>query len=350
MEPMQETNESLGNYLRRSRESKNVSVEQVAYATRISLKMLRALEEDDHTALPAPTFVRGYLQAYAKYVRIDTQDLLLRYQHHLATAPDSKRGAIRSHYLYVRERYQEKRRLVFVIVLFAIMLSVAGAYFFLKAQREKRKLLAKTAEQIQKSEEQKPPTLPEPVAATKATTPPAAEKKSEKLSEPTPPAPEKKAEKPAEPVAPPPPPVVEKAPEPKPAEAKAPVVTSAPSDQKKAFNLLLRASEDVWFRYQTDEEEVKDLTLRSGKALMLRADKVIKIFSGNLNALKGNMNGKDISALATAKGAKSAVLPEAEAPNYKLPLFPQFQPKQAVNKPDAAQNSNENSSPSSARP
>ena len=346
MQPTQEINESLGNYLRRSREDKNVSIEQVAYATRISLKMLRALEEDDHTALPAPTFVRGYLQAYAKYVRIDTQDLLLRYQHHLATAPDAKRGAIRSHYLYVRERYQEKRRLVLVIVLFATMLSVAGAYFFLKAQREKRKLLAKTAEQIQKSEEQKPPLLPEPVApakesgkpAAKAPEPPPAEKKPEKPpeapavakpAEPPPPAP-------APVIAPPPPP--EKVAEGKPAETK-PAAPEKGKDDKKVFNLLLRASEDVWFRYQTDEEEVKDLTLRSGKALMLRADKVIKIFSGNLNALKGTMNGKEIASLAAAKGAKSAVLPEAEAPNYKLPLFPQFQPKQATNQSNAEHNS-----------
>jgi cytoskeletal protein RodZ len=148
-----EMNESLGVFLKKAREEKNVSIEQVAYATRISLKMLRALEEDDHTALPAPTFVRGYLQAYAKYVRLDSQDLLLRYQHHLATAPDNKRGAIRSHYLYVRERYQEKRRMIFVIVLFAVLLSVAGAYIFLKSQRDKHKRLAKTAEQIQKSEE-----------------------------------------------------------------------------------------------------------------------------------------------------------------------------------------------------
>ena len=129
-----EMKESLGAHLKRAREEKNISIEQVAYATRISLKMLRALEEDDHTVLPAPTFVRGYLQAYAKYVRIDTQDLLLRYQHHLATAPESKRGALRSHYLYVRERYQEKRRLIFVIVLFAVMLSAAGAYFFQKTR------------------------------------------------------------------------------------------------------------------------------------------------------------------------------------------------------------------------
>ncbi|MGZ3661952.1 MAG: helix-turn-helix domain-containing protein, partial [Bdellovibrionota bacterium] len=183
-----EMNESLGTYLKKAREGKNVSIEQVAYATRISLKMLRALEEDDHTALPAPTFVRGYLQAYAKYVRLDTQDLLLRYQHHLATAPDAKRGAIRSHYLYVRERYQEKRRLVLVIVLFATMLSVAGAYFFLKSQRDKHKRLAKTAEQIQKSEDQKPatPDLAESPLAKDMTKAPPAEK--------TPPAPIKASE------------------------------------------------------------------------------------------------------------------------------------------------------------
>src|SRR3989344_2030353 len=147
----QEMNESLGIYLKRMRKAKNVSIEQVAYATKISLKMLRALEEDDHTALPAPTFVRGYLQAYSKYVRLDSQDLLLRYQHHLATAPDSKKNTLRSHYLYVRERYQEKRRLVLVIVLFFGMLSVSAAYFLLKHKRERNKRLAQTAEQIQKA-------------------------------------------------------------------------------------------------------------------------------------------------------------------------------------------------------
>lgn len=332
----EEMNESLGTYLKRSREAKNVSIEQVAYATRISLKMLRALEEDDHSALPASTFVRGYLQAYAKYVRLDTQDLLLRYQHHLATVPDSKRGAIRSHYLYVRERYQEKRRLVMVIALFALMLTVAGAYFFLKAQREKRKHLGKMVEIVQKSEEAKPTATLTSVATetatsvSKETAKAVNEKKPvEKLAEP-----EKAVTPPPVAVVPPPAPAPAPAPPPPPVvETKAPVVVvepvvpATPAGQTKNFNLLLRATEDVWFRYQTDSDEVKDLTLRAGKAMMLRADKVVKIFSGNLNAMKATLNGKELAALANAKGVKSAVLPESEAPNYPLPLFPQFQTK-----------------------
>ena len=337
-----EINESLGHFLKRSREERNVSIEQVAYATRISLKMLRALEEDDHTALPASTFVRGYLQAYAKYVRIDTQDLLLRYQHHLATAPDAKRGAIRSHYLYVRERYQEKRRLVLVIVLFATMLAVAGTYFFLKSQREKRKHLAKTAELIQKGElppematftstdtslatatktaDAKAPAEPAKTETkqdtkTEARTETKTEAKTETKTEtkaaaptPPPPAPEVKA-----PVVVPPPP--------------APAPAPAADGQKKNHTLTLKANEDVWFRYQTDSDEVKDLTLRAGKTMVLRADKVVKIFSGNLNAMKATLNGQEIAALAKATGVKSVVLPESEAANYPLPLFPQFQTK-----------------------
>ncbi len=364
MQPSHEMNESLGTYLKRARAEKNVSIEQVAYSTRISLKMLRALEEDDHTSLPAPTFVRGYLQAYAKYVRLDTQDLLLRYQHHLATAPDAKRGAIRSHYLYVRERYQEKRRLVLVIVLFATMLSMAGAYSFLKAQREKHKRLAKTAEQIQKNDDLKPmippniaaanfvtketPKALEPIVPERSTQNVAKEIQPEKLPEAPeavkPPKKQPIVSAPVEPVAlpaPKPAPVLPpvSAPDTKITEANLPADAARPkATETKTYHLLLKANEDVWFRFQTDEDEVKDLTLRNGKVMTLRANKVIKIFSGNLGAIKATLNGSEIASLAGTKGIKSVVLPENEAANYKLPLFPQFQAKHAANKTNTERN------------
>jgi cytoskeleton protein RodZ len=332
------SNESLGSYVKKMRDEKNISIEQVAYATRISLKMLRALEEDDHTALPAPTFVRGYLQAYAKYVRIDTQDLLLRYQHHLATAPDTKKGAIRSHYLYVRERYQEKRRLVLVIVLFVAMLSVAGTYFLLKAKRERNKHLAQQAEQITKMETAK---APEAAVAAAAKADESDEKTEEgagdhKADAQKTEAPKTEAAKPeaAKPVeapaaAPAPAPKAEAKPVTTTATASAAATSTATStsaaDEKKAYNALLRAEADVWLRFQTDEDPVRDLTLREGKALMLRANKVIKIFSGNLGALKATMNGAPLPSLAADAKSKSAVLPQSEAANYPPPLFPQFQ-------------------------
>jgi cytoskeleton protein RodZ len=342
---MQETNESLGSYLKNKREGGNISIEQVAYATRISLKMLRALEEDQHTALPAPTFVRGYLQAYAKYVRIDTQDLLLRYQHHLATAPDTKKANIRSHYLYVRERYQEKRRLVLVIVLFAAMLAVAGTYFLLKAKREKNKELAQQAEQIQKSESvappvgvaapEQPPASPETKPGVKPETKPVA---VDAKPEDTKPAPASPAPTPTPAPTPPTPAPAALA------EPVAPATVERPKDEKKTYNLLLRAEEDVWLRFQTDQDAVRDLTLRAGKAIMLRADTVIKIFSGNLGGLKPTMNGAPMATLASDKKSKSVVLPEGEASKHPLPLFPQFQ---TTTRPAEGASAPQNSPPAS---
>lgn len=373
---MQETNESLGSYLKRSREGKNVSIEQVAYATRISLKMLRALEEDAHAALPAPTFVRGYLQAYAKYIRIDTQDLLLRYQHHLATSPDHKRNTIRSHYLYVRERYQEKRRLVLVIVLFATMLSVAGTYFLLKAKRDHHKRLAQTTAQIQAGENKAaaPATLAQPTPAEKLAEILDKDKKEEtktdaKVETKTETKTEAKVETKTETkteakVTPPPPPApvvapVEKVVAKPTATATATATQTAAAtdaaakspDQKKAYNLALKTEQDVWLRFQTDQDAVRDLTLRQGKTIILRADNVIKIFSGNLTALKGTLNGQPLAALAPSNKVKSAVLPESEASKYPLPLFPQFQPKQANESAsgNSGQNSGSNAAPSNAQ-
>lgn len=396
-----ETQESLGKHLRKMRGEKSISIEQVAYATRISLKMLRALEDDDHTALPAPTFVRGYLQAYAKYVRLDTQDLLLRYQHHLATAPDAKKNSLRSHYLYVRERYQEKKRLVLVIVLFALTLSVAGTYFMLKAKRERNKHAAQLME-LQKKEAantnldasgsaglmnptpssatvtpakemekkaaekvaEKPTDKPAEKAASEKD---ATEKKAEVVAEK--PA-EKKAEvaaekpaeksatkvaektetKPATPPTPAPSAVPAATPAATPATAApAAAATDAKKDEKKAYNALLKVDQDVWLRFQTDDDEIRDLTLRGGKALMLRANKVIKIFSGNLGAIKATLNGKPIANLSSAERPKSVILPESEAPNYPLPLFPQFQKKSENDNADQKQKNSESSSGGASR-
>lgn len=287
---MNDSNSSLGQYLRTERDKRNVSLEQVAYATRISIKMLRALEEDSHQTLPAPTFVRGYLQAYGKYVRLDTQDLLLRYQHHLATTPTGQRTSLKSHYLYVKERYQEKKRVVLIVSLSLVVLMSAGAFFAFKAKRERAKHT-------------------QDVITEAPVTPPATEA-----------------------VAPTPPITTAPAPVAAPAIATTPHSASSPVGEARKYNLTLSTAEDVWFRFQVDQEPVKDLVLRPGKTLELRANTVIKIFSGNLAGIKAVLNGQD-QALVQGSRSKSAILPESEAKNYPLPLFPPIVKKET---PEAA--------------
>jgi cytoskeletal protein RodZ len=75
--------ESIGSYLKREREFRQISLAEVAAATRINPAALEAIEKDDFAELPGKIFVRGYLKAYAKHVGLDAADVLLRYEHWL---------------------------------------------------------------------------------------------------------------------------------------------------------------------------------------------------------------------------------------------------------------------------
>jgi cytoskeletal protein RodZ len=71
--------ESLGAFLRRTREERGVTFEEMVESTKISPNNLKALEEDDYTRLPADAFVRGFYGIYAKYFGLDPVEIRERY-------------------------------------------------------------------------------------------------------------------------------------------------------------------------------------------------------------------------------------------------------------------------------
>ena len=76
---MDET-ESLGHYLKKEREKKNISLRDVSRNTRVREHLLEAIEADRYDLLPSPTFVKGFLQSYAKVVGLDPNEVVLRFQ------------------------------------------------------------------------------------------------------------------------------------------------------------------------------------------------------------------------------------------------------------------------------
>ena len=79
--------ETLGSYLKNHRESKKISLREVAKNTRVREHILRAIEEDRYELLPPATYVKGFLSAYARYLRLDPNDVLLRYERVLRGEP-----------------------------------------------------------------------------------------------------------------------------------------------------------------------------------------------------------------------------------------------------------------------
>jgi transcriptional regulator with XRE-family HTH domain len=81
------TMESLGKYLRRERETKKISLKEVAKNIKVREQFLKALEEDRHDLLPSTTYVKGFLSALAKYIGLDSNEVLLRYESLLKGEP-----------------------------------------------------------------------------------------------------------------------------------------------------------------------------------------------------------------------------------------------------------------------
>ena len=60
-----------GPELRRLREARGVSLRQVANTTKIGTRFLEYIEEDRFALLPAPVYLKGFLQEYARTLSLD---------------------------------------------------------------------------------------------------------------------------------------------------------------------------------------------------------------------------------------------------------------------------------------
>ncbi len=236
--------ETLGSYLKNHRESKKISLRELAKTTRVREHILRAIEEDRHDLLPPATYVRGFLLAYAKYLRLDPNDVLLRYERVLKGEPVTpprpqppkpmqKVPPTQLPRPQKRILWNTKQTWVVVVVLVA---SFTIFYFFSPYPS-------------------KPPI--EPV-----------------LKEPVLEKPFIKEELPI--VSPPP--VAE--------------TTSAP--EKRPFSLQLKAVEETWVSLQVDDQSGREMTFKPGDGISVQASNRIYMVLGNAGGLELILNGKPL--------------------------------------------------------
>jgi transcriptional regulator with XRE-family HTH domain len=75
-----EERESLGKYLKKERENRKVSLKEVSKQIKVREPFLRAVEEDRRDLLPPVTYVKGFLSAYAKFLGVDPNEVIVRYE------------------------------------------------------------------------------------------------------------------------------------------------------------------------------------------------------------------------------------------------------------------------------
>jgi len=69
----------FGEHLKRERELRGVSIEEVSAATRISTKFLEAIERGRWDQLPGGAFNRGFIRSASKFLGLDEDSMVAEY-------------------------------------------------------------------------------------------------------------------------------------------------------------------------------------------------------------------------------------------------------------------------------
>jgi cytoskeleton protein RodZ len=117
--------ESLGERLKRGREEKNISLDDVVQATKINKGILTAIENDQSEFLPPLVFVRGFIRNYARYVGLDEKELLDLYNETCG----SKEAHTTSEESQGRKKMKFNALYIFLILICGLAIFLVYHYF-----------------------------------------------------------------------------------------------------------------------------------------------------------------------------------------------------------------------------
>jgi cytoskeleton protein RodZ len=262
---------AFGEKLRREREMRGVTLDEISESTKISRRHLESLEKEDFDSLPGGIFNRGFVRAYARFLGLDEEQAVADY----AAVTTEQPPPPDQFPLEVHEKPDPKlnpRRSTLPLVLAVLALVAVLAIFWART----------------KIRPQEKTTITEVPAATGTSSatpsvPPATPSLAASTGRPS------TTGSPAGPAG---------------GVIHAPSVTPSPSAMPSprptpdnTFLLVVKAKEDAWISLSADGKRVWEGILRADKQRSVRAGKRIEITTGNAGGLQVRLNGKSVSAL-----------------------------------------------------
>lgn len=113
---------SLGSLLRKSREERNIGLDEAVKATRIRRHNLEALEREEWDKLPSQVFVKGFVRSYAEFLGLDKELVINCYER---SFPGQK---YQPRVLQEISTQSGRWRLILVISFLAVSLTAAIIY------------------------------------------------------------------------------------------------------------------------------------------------------------------------------------------------------------------------------
>lgn len=126
---------SFGNWLRRQRELREISLREIADVTKISIRYLEALEQDRFDVLPAPVFAKGFLREYARYVGLDPDEVVNSYLTAQSTVEPEEVPEIRGSQSS-SGRFEKTSGLLLTVAVVVLLALVGGLAYYMERSKD----------------------------------------------------------------------------------------------------------------------------------------------------------------------------------------------------------------------
>ena len=329
---------SIGDDLRAARQARGEDLQDIAAQLRIRFVYLEAIERGAFDALPGPTYAIGFVRAYARYLRLDAEEMIARFKIE-ASGIDAPSD------LTFPEPVSESRVPRGGLVIIALLLAVAayGGWYYLSTRdmsiadmvpsvpndfpgapaNEMANLPPEIADLAppppsstaasEMADSQPPESATPPDSgddrAPLVTAPPAAMDAPSPAPAPAP-APAQSADIPAVPT------LNGPAPSPLAPGSAAPVAESGPrvyGEGNEDARIVLRARGDSWVQIRAaDDSLVMTRTLRSGDSYRVPNQSGLKLMTGNAGALDILVDNQATPSLGPFGAVRRNVVLDAE--------------------------------------
>lgn len=261
---------SFGERMRREREMRSITVEEIAEATKIGSRSLRALEDEKLDQLPGGIFNRGFVRAYARYLGIDEEQAVADY----LAAENAYQEA---HGIPIdapeRPTIKPPSNSGWVPIAGALLVLVLGfggwRWYSGRKDRTPETPTKHAAPSLTKSVQAAAPATPPPQTQSAQATAPAS------------------------------------------AAVPSPTESSAPAPVTAGFSVKVRAKEAAWIQSSADDGPAQEASLQSAAEKTLRASKRLVLKVGNLPGVEISFNGQPLSIPASDNKVKTLTFTSA---------------------------------------
>jgi cytoskeleton protein RodZ len=128
---------SFGVSLKRERELRGISLAEIAKTTKISVRLLEAIEKDRFDILPEGVFRKSFIKSYAKYLGMNEEQILHEYDLEVQPSTASQAAPEKPSVSFRDSPAGSRRALLLTFVILLVLLAVGfGFWYFTRASRK----------------------------------------------------------------------------------------------------------------------------------------------------------------------------------------------------------------------